>query len=160
MTGEARLAPAPGFPVTVGMLIHDAAGRLLIVRAARSGRWQLPGGLVETGESPRQAARREVREELGLDIQPTDLVAADWIAPRTPGRRARLALVFSTPSLPTDLLCRVRLQTEEVSAWRMAPLHQAQRLLHSRVAERLPTTPTEPRATLYRELPPPERHHP
>src|SRR5262245_49581335 len=49
-----------------GAVVLDSAGRLLLVRRAREpgrGRWSLPGGRVEAGETAAAAAVREVREE-------------------------------------------------------------------------------------------------
>jgi ADP-ribose pyrophosphatase YjhB (NUDIX family) len=56
----------------VGAVVHDAHGRLLLVRRGRDphrGRWSLPGGRVEPGESPEQAIEREVREETALSVR-------------------------------------------------------------------------------------------
>jgi 8-oxo-dGTP diphosphatase len=61
----------------VGAVVHDAAGRLLLVRRGHdphAGLWSLPGGRIETGESPEQAVVREVREETGLDVVPAHRV--------------------------------------------------------------------------------------
>ncbi len=59
-----------GRPVaTVGALLHDGAGRLLMVRTAKwGGRWGIPGGKIERGEPAEEALRREMREETGLEI--------------------------------------------------------------------------------------------
>src|SRR2546430_16924216 len=54
-----------------GAVVKDQAGRLLLVRRGREpgrGRWSLPGGRVEPGETAAEAAVREVREETGLDV--------------------------------------------------------------------------------------------
>ena len=56
----------------VGALVHDADGRLLLIQRGHDphrGRWTLPGGRVEAGESLEQAVVREVREETGLDVR-------------------------------------------------------------------------------------------
>lgn len=53
---------------TVAVRIRDDAGRLLLVRHVE-GRWQLPGGAIDPGESPEDAARRECREEAALEIE-------------------------------------------------------------------------------------------
>jgi ADP-ribose pyrophosphatase YjhB (NUDIX family) len=68
--------PPPGAPRVVpcvGAVVHDAAGRLLLIQRGHDphrGRWSLPGGRIEAGESPEQAVVREVREETGLEVVP------------------------------------------------------------------------------------------
>jgi len=57
--------------VGVGGFIHRE-GKVLLIRRKfdpNKGRWAPPGGLLEVGEDPEQAARREVREELGLEVE-------------------------------------------------------------------------------------------
>lgn len=57
----------------VGGIVHDAAGRLLLVRRANDpgrGRWSLPGGRVEPGETDGTALVRELAEETGLNVEP------------------------------------------------------------------------------------------
>ncbi len=54
-------------------VLEDSAGRLLVCRRPlhkrHGGLWEFPGGKFEEGESPLLAARRELREELGLDVE-------------------------------------------------------------------------------------------
>jgi 8-oxo-dGTP diphosphatase len=55
----------------VGAVVHDAAGRLLVIRrghAPDAGRWSVPGGRVEPGETEAEAVVREVAEETGLAV--------------------------------------------------------------------------------------------
>ncbi|CAM00384.1 ADP-ribose pyrophosphatase YjhB (NUDIX family) [Saccharopolyspora erythraea NRRL 2338] len=61
----------------VGAVIHDPQGRLLLVKRAREpgrGKWSLPGGKVEPGETDQMAVHREVLEETGLSVTVGDLV--------------------------------------------------------------------------------------
>ena len=63
----------------VGAIVTDGTGRLLLVRRGHepeAGRWSLPGGRVDPGESDPQALVREVREETGLWVEPGRLVGA------------------------------------------------------------------------------------
>jgi ADP-ribose pyrophosphatase YjhB (NUDIX family) len=54
--------------------VFDREGRLLVVRRADDGCWGLPGGWLEPNETPAEAARRETREETGLEVRIDRLV--------------------------------------------------------------------------------------
>ncbi|MFC6961352.1 NUDIX hydrolase [Halocatena marina] len=58
-----------------GVAVRKEATVLLIQRASPpyQGTWALPGGVIEYGESPDEAATRELREESNLTVSPTDL---------------------------------------------------------------------------------------
>lgn len=59
---------APSFTVGAMCFIERPDGGLLLVRHVYRRRWGVPGGLLERGEDPADAAVREVREEVGLDV--------------------------------------------------------------------------------------------
>jgi ADP-ribose pyrophosphatase YjhB (NUDIX family) len=58
---------------------RDPAGRVLLCQLTYKPEWDLPGGVVEPGESPRDGVRREVREELGLDVAAPALMTVNWM---------------------------------------------------------------------------------
>jgi len=62
-----RLLLLPG----VAALVRDEKGHVLFIRRSDDGRWGLPAGGIEPGESPAIAVRREVAEETGLIVLPT-----------------------------------------------------------------------------------------
>lgn len=62
-------ALSPSYTVGAICVITRDDGRLLLVRQRYRNHWGLPGGLLERGESTAAAARREVREETGLDVE-------------------------------------------------------------------------------------------
>jgi 8-oxo-dGTP diphosphatase len=61
-----------------GALLTDPAGQVLLVKPNYREYWTLPGGMVDHGETPDQALRRELKEELGLDLVVGRLLVIDW----------------------------------------------------------------------------------
>ena len=65
-----KVGPARLLLPSVTALIHDDAGRLLLVRQRDGGVWSTPGGSMEPDETPADAVVRETWEETGLLVQP------------------------------------------------------------------------------------------
>jgi ADP-ribose pyrophosphatase YjhB (NUDIX family) len=65
---RAMVGHTPLILVGANVLILDDRGRLLLMHRADTGDWGLPGGFMEPGETVEEAARREVREETGLEV--------------------------------------------------------------------------------------------
>ena len=66
------------FTVTAGALIFNDSGQILLLKhrfRAGSG-WGLPGGFLEKGEQPLDALRRELREEIALEVEDVEIFAA------------------------------------------------------------------------------------
>lgn len=55
--------------------VFDEEERILMVRESADGRWTLPGGWIDVGESPSEATEREVREETGYVVTAVKLAA-------------------------------------------------------------------------------------
>jgi RimJ/RimL family protein N-acetyltransferase len=95
------------------MLVHDDAGRVLLCRLTYKKDWDLPGGVVEVGESPQLAVSREVAEELGLDIAVGELLLTDWLPPWG-GWDDALCLVFDGGVHDASVLEKAELQVREI----------------------------------------------
>jgi len=61
-------------PGASALVFDEAREKILLTRRADNGRWCLPGGGMDPGESAAEACAREVLEETGLEVQVTKLV--------------------------------------------------------------------------------------
>ncbi|WP_344172078.1 NUDIX hydrolase [Pilimelia columellifera] len=111
-----------------GVLFHDAGGRVLIVEPTYKDYWEIPGGAVDADEAPLDTAAREIKEELGLLVQPGRLLAVDWVPPRG-GRTEGMMFVFDGGQLTTEQLSGIELAVDELRSWAWCyPVQAAQRL--------------------------------
>ncbi|HEX8072144.1 MAG TPA: NUDIX hydrolase [Pyrinomonadaceae bacterium] len=81
----------PRFTVTAGACVLDERGRVLLLKHRFRGGtgWGIPGGFLEKGEQPEAALRRELREEVGLE-----LTAARVAFVRTLARPRQVEILF------------------------------------------------------------------
>ncbi|MEU6551964.1 NUDIX hydrolase [Streptomyces sp. NPDC046915] len=115
------IAGLPRVLAGAAALFRDAEGRVLLVEPNYREGWALPGGTVESddGETPRQGARRETLEEIGLDVELGRLLAVDWV--HGTGRPPLVAYLYDGGVLTEDDFKAIRLQEEELLSWRLVP---------------------------------------
>jgi ADP-ribose pyrophosphatase YjhB (NUDIX family) len=86
------MPPRNPYP-TVDVVIETATGIVLIERAHEPIGWALPGGFIDYGEDPADAARREVMEETGLEVELTELLSVYGAPDRDP-RQHNVSIVY------------------------------------------------------------------
>jgi 8-oxo-dGTP diphosphatase len=118
MSPEQYYATRPAVFVGAGVLLWNDTGRLLLVKPTYEPRWVIPGGAMEPGETPRQTAGREIREELALDREPGRLLCVDFVPASVRRPKPGIMYLFDGGQLGAAGQSSIRLQAEELSAFR------------------------------------------
>src|SRR6202000_3025362 len=109
-------ARLPTMFAAAAALFTSADGGLLLVKPNYRNHWSLPGGILEHREPPHEGCRREVKEELGLDITPGPLLAVGWAGPHGARPRPVVHFVFDGGVLADDV--PIQLQEDELDEFR------------------------------------------
>lgn len=105
------------------MLVRDEQGRVLMCELTYKPDWDLPGGVVEVGESPHDGVTREIEEELGVHLPARRLLVTDWL-PAWSGWDDALCLVFDGGVHEASLLERMTREEREIRAVRFCTLEE------------------------------------
>ncbi len=122
--------------VSADMLICDQAGRILLVDPGYKPLWDLPGGMAEPNEPPPECARREVWEELRLDLSPGRILCMEWVPPHGPWDDL-LAFIFDGGVLPPERVAGIQLLDGEPNGFGFFDEAQAASRLSQRAAQRM-----------------------
>jgi 8-oxo-dGTP diphosphatase len=120
-------AQLPTMFAAAAALFTDAADRVLLVKPNYRDHWSLAGGILEHGEPPHVGCRREVFEEIGLDIEPGPLLVVGWAAPEGIRPKPIVHFVFDGGVLADDV--PIRLQTSELDDYRFVDADELARYL-------------------------------
>ena len=114
--GVLRAAPADGATT-------DETSRVLLCELVYKRDWDLPGGVVDRGESPAECVVREVREELSLDVTVRSLLAVNWLPPLL-GWGDATVFVFDLGVVDPHVADAARLEAREIKGVHWAAPHE------------------------------------
>lgn len=97
------------------MILENNAGELLVVKANYKPYWTLPGGIVDKNETPKQAAIREVSEEVGIVLDTVD-VSFVAVVDRISNEAQTYQFIFKA-KLAAGAASRITLQKSEIDEY-------------------------------------------
>jgi 8-oxo-dGTP diphosphatase len=97
-----------------GVLFLDEAGDVLLVEPTYKAMWEIPSGLMQVGETPREAGVRTLQEQFALELPLGRLLVVDW-APHV--REQRVRFVFDGGVLSDEQLDAIELPPHELESW-------------------------------------------
>ncbi|SCL17912.1 NUDIX domain-containing protein [Micromonospora inyonensis] len=122
--------------VAGGALIRDHAERILFVTPGYKPFLEIPGGVAESNESPLAACRREVREEIGLDLAISKLLVVDWMPAHgvwTDG----VMFIFDGGQLNESQSATLKIEDPELTGFRFLTLEESTPFLRPSMVRRI-----------------------
>jgi putative (di)nucleoside polyphosphate hydrolase len=141
MSEDAEILRVEGYRPGVGVMLLDGANRVFIGRRIdiAGDNWQMPQGGIDKGETPRQAAMRELHEEVGTDKAEIIAESARWLSYEVPlditrrlwrGRyRGQRQKWFAMRFLGSDADIDLHTHHPEFDAWKWVPAAELPRLI-------------------------------
>lgn len=121
--------------VAAGVLFFDVQDRVLLVVPTYKDYRDIPGGYLEHGETPKEAAAREVEEELGIRPPIGRLLVADWAPNQSEGDK--LLFIFDGGTLANEHRMKIQLAPDELTSYDFHDVARINELTISRLARRI-----------------------
>ena len=125
----------PKQSLTSKVIVETSNGDWIIVKNPHHPNWQLPGGGVDAHETPRAAAKREVLEELNVEIGEPQLLLIDSIVTR--GEHGDGLMFYWKVLVSAESLKNIKFQVGELVDYKILPASGATALMSDSVQRRL-----------------------
>jgi 8-oxo-dGTP diphosphatase len=136
MNQKSHQASLPKKRMAAGCLFRNSSNQILIVQPSYKPNWEIPGGITEDNESPRDSAAREVREELSLEVSVGRLLVVDYTSENENYTEA-LMWVFDGGILNDTQILSLKLPVSELKSFRFVDLLELETLVTPRMFRRL-----------------------
>ena len=128
-------ASLPTLYGTAAALITSPDDEVLLVKPNYRELWSLPGGILEEAEPPEAGCRREVLEEIGLELPVGPLLSLHWLAPENERPKPMIAFLFDGGVLAD--FSNIVLQESELDDFRLVPSASLASYVPERMVPRL-----------------------
>ena len=136
MNRKSHQANLPKKRMAAGCLFYNSKNQVLIVQPTYKPHWEIPGGVTEQNESPRDCAAREVLEELGLEVSVGRLLVVDYTSQNEEYTEA-LMWVFDGGILSNIQISSIKLPDSELKSFRFVDLLELKQFVIPRMFSRL-----------------------
>lgn len=126
--------------MAAGVIFLNEAGEILIVKPTYKDHWSVPGGVIEKDESPRDAALREVKEEIGIELKNIDFLCIDYMSPKDSGYSTKdenIQFIFYGGLITSCDLNKIKIPKNEISDYKFFAKEEAIKLVNVKLANRL-----------------------
>ncbi|HEY4484459.1 MAG TPA: NUDIX hydrolase [Candidatus Paceibacterota bacterium] len=116
-----------------GVLLFNQRDELLVIKPSYKDHWSIPGGVVEENESPKQAAIREAKEEIGVEIKECQLLCLDYVS-YGEGKDDSLQFIFYGGVLEDN---KINIDQDEIEDYKFLKIDDALSFLSKKLEKRL-----------------------
>lgn len=120
-----------------GVIFFNNKNELLIVKPSYKDYWSIPGGVIDLNESPRQAAIREINEEIGLDINKIDLLSVDYYHNTNSFKGEAIHFTFWGGKLDENLIKQIKVDGQEIIEFKFISKEKALNLVSKEMSKRI-----------------------
>lgn len=132
------LKTLPKKRIAVGVLLFNVDKKLLILKPGYKDDWTIPGGVVEELESPADAAKRESKEEIGLEIRLLKCLAVDFTKNQLEDYVSEsLQIIFLGKKLSSKEIKNIKIDGKEIVDYKFVAFEEAISLLNPNLSKRL-----------------------
>lgn len=131
ISDEEYFGNLPKKHIGAAVLIFNKKRQLLLEKPTYKDGWSIPGGGVEVDETPKETALREIKEELGLDLNGITLICVAY-TPKIGIKPETLQFVFYSNELDEIDINKIHLDEREHDECRFIDIQEADVLLNER----------------------------
>lgn len=125
----------PAKRMAAGALILNEANEILLVKPDYKNTWEVPGGIIEDGESPRLAVEREIKEELSISVKISRMLCLDYMSAQGNATES-LQMIFLVGNLTQGQQSAMK-PNDEVLEYRFFPVTEINKYITDRLNRRL-----------------------
>ncbi|EKE10890.1 MAG: NUDIX hydrolase [uncultured bacterium] len=141
MNDQGYIKNLPQKRMASGVVIFNEFGEVLLVKPTYKNHWSVPGGVIDKDESPRDAAIRETKEEINIELKKCDLLCIDYMSPRDSGfstKDENMQFIFYGGILSNEEINQIQIPKEEIGEFGFFSKDESLKQVGEKLSNRLP----------------------